>query len=96
MTTENATGAAFRVFDTVVSRIVTPLIAGSILWGAHSIAELNSAIIEMQAWRSFLATTTTVPRGEIDLREQIIKARLDQMDLRIQSIQGGAESRRPQ
>lgn len=71
----------------IAAGAVTTLLTLAIAAIASNLVTLNREMIEMRAWREQLATSATVPRSEIDLREKILAAEIAQVRLRVEAME---------
>ena len=49
--------------------------------------ERNSRLVRMEAWKDSMISENSVPRTELDLRDKVIAAQMQQLDLKIQELQ---------
>lgn len=72
--------------------VITTLLTAAIIAIAANLASLNREMIGLQAWRAQLdasdsALRNTVPRQEMDLRERIIAGQIEQLRVRMESLE---------
>lgn len=79
----NPNGMLLKIAAGVITTLMTLAIAAI----ASNLVTLNREMIEMRAWREQLATSATVPRSEIDLREKILAAEIAQVRLRVEAME---------
>jgi hypothetical protein len=71
----------------IVAAMVAALLVGVVWRISDNLSTLNTQVIQLQAWRSQMDTANSVPRQEIDLRERIVAGQIEQLRVRVESLE---------